>query len=51
MVRAGDGYKVRRCGGEVLTALVLALAVIPLTIIHIVACVYGKYLKVRCLIS
>jgi len=42
MVRAGDGYKVRRCEGEVLIALVSVLDVMPLAIIYIVACIYSK---------
>ena len=42
IVRAGDGYKVRRYGGEVLIALVLVLDVMPLAIIYMVACVYSK---------
>ena len=51
MVRAGDGYKVRRYRGKVLIALVLVLAITPLAIIYIVAYTYSKYLKVRYLIS
>ena len=42
MVRAGDGYEVRRCEGEVLIALVLVLDIIPLAIIRAVAYVYSK---------
>jgi len=41
-VRAGDGYKVRRCGGEVLITLVSVLAVTPLAIIRAVIYTYGK---------
>jgi hypothetical protein len=41
-VRAGDGYEVGRCGGEVLIALVLVLAITPLAIIHAVIYAYGK---------
>ena len=51
MVRAGDGCKVRRYKGEVLIALVLVLDIMPLAIIHVVACMYSKWLKIRCLIS
>ena len=50
-VRVGDGCEVRRCEEEVLIALVLVLDVMPLAIIYIVVCVYGKWLKVRCFIS
>ena len=41
-VRAGDRYKVKYYKGEVLITLVLVLNVMPLAIIYIVACVYGK---------
>ena len=50
-VRAGDRYKVKYYKGEVLIALVSVLNIIPLAIIYIVACIYGKWLKVRCFIS
>ena len=50
-VRAGDRYEVRHCEGEVSIALVLVLDIMPLAIIYIVACVYSKWLKVRCFIS
>jgi len=42
IVRARDGYKVRRCRGEVLITLVLVLAVTPLAIIRVVIYAYGK---------
>jgi hypothetical protein len=42
MVRAGDGYKVRRCGGEVSIALVLVLAITSLAIIYAVVYTYSK---------
>jgi len=42
MVRAGDKYKVRRYGGEVLIALVLVLAVILLIIIYTVIYMYSR---------
>ena len=42
IVRAGDGYKIRRYKGEVLITLVLVLNIIPLAIIYAVACAYGK---------
>jgi hypothetical protein len=42
IVRVGDGYKVRRCGGEVLIALVSVLAITSLAIIHAVAYAYSK---------
>ena len=42
IVRAGDGYKVRRYRGEVLIALVLVLAITPLAIIHAVIYTYSK---------
>ena len=51
MVRVGDGYKVKHYKGEVLIALVLVLDIMPLAIIYAVACVYGKWLKVKCFIS
>ena len=51
IVRAGDGYKVGCCKGEVLITLVSVLNVMPLAVIHAVACMYGKWLRVRCLIS
>ena len=51
MVRAGDRCEVRRYKREVLIALVLVLNVMPLAIIYIIAYVYSKWLKVRCLIS
>ena len=51
MVRIGNRYKVRHYRGEVLTALVWALAITPLAIIYAVIYTYGKYLKVRYLIS
>ena len=41
-VRAGDGCKVRCCEREVLITLVLVLDIMPLAIIYIVICVYGK---------
>ena len=42
MVRAGDKYKVGRCGGEVLITLVLVLAITPLAIIYVVIYTYSK---------
>jgi len=42
MVCAGDKYKVRRYGGEVLITLVLVLAIIPLAIIRAVIYTYSK---------
>ena len=50
-VRVGDGYKVRHCKREVLITLVLVLDIMPLAIIHIVIYMYGKWLKVKYLIS
>ena len=50
-VRTGDGCEVRRYRGKVLITLVLVLDITPLAIIYAVACVYSKWLKVRCLIS
>ena len=41
-VRAGDGCKVGRYRGEVLIALVLVLAVMPLAVIYMVIYIYGK---------
>ena len=51
IVRVGDKYKVKYYKGEVLIALVLVLDVMPLAIIYMVACVYGKWLKVKCFIN
>ena len=51
MVYAGDGYKVRCYKGEILITLVLVLDIMPLAIIYMVTCVYGKWLRVGCLIS
>ena len=50
-VRAGDGCEVGRYEGEVSIALVSILDVMPLAVIHAVACAYGKWLRVRCLIG
>ena len=50
-VHVGDRYEVRYYKGEVLIALVLVLNIMPLAIIYIVACVYSKWLRVRCLIG
>ena len=50
-VRVGDGCEVKCYKGEVLIALVLVLNVMLLAVIYMVACVYGKWLKVRCFIS
>ena len=41
-VCVGDGCEVKCCKGEVLITLVLVLDVMPLAIIYIVACVYGR---------
>ena len=51
IVRAGDGCKVGRYKGEVSIALVSVLDIMPLAVIHVVACMYSKWLKVRCFIS
>ena len=50
-VRVGDRCEVRYCKEEVLIALVSVLDIMPLAVIYIVACVYSKWLKVRCFIS
>ena len=50
-VRAGDRCKVGRYKGEVLITLVLVLNIMSLAVIYAVACVYSKWLKVRCLIG
>jgi len=42
MVYAGNRYKVRHCGGEILIALVLVLAVMPLAVIYMVTYTYSK---------
>jgi len=42
MVRAGDGYKVRRYRGEVLITLVSVLVITPLAIIYAVVYIYSK---------
>ena len=51
MVYMGDRCEVRRYKREVLIALVSVLNIMPLTIIYIVACIYSKWLKVRCFIN
>ena len=50
-VRVGDRYKVRHYKGEVLIALVSVLDVMPLAVIYVVTYIYGKWLKVKCLIG
>ena len=50
-VRAGDRCEVKHYKREVLITLVLVLDIMPLAIIYIVAYMYGKWLKVKCLIS
>ena len=50
-VRAGDGCKVRYYKREVLITLILVLDIMPLAIIYAVAYIYGKWLKVKCLIG
>ena len=50
-VRAGDGCKVKYCEGEVSIALISVLNIMPLAVIHVVACIYSKWLKVRCFIG
>ena len=50
-VHVGDRCEVRCYKGEVLITLVSVLNIMPLAIIHIVACIYNKWLKVRCFIS
>ena len=42
MVRVGDGYKVRHCGGEVLITLVSVLDITLLAIIRAVIYTYSK---------
>ena len=51
IVCVGDRCEVRYCKGEVLITLVSVLNIMPLAVIYIVACIYGKWLKVKCLIS
>ena len=51
MVRVGDRCEVKYYKGEVLIALVLVLNIMPLAIIYIVTCIYGKWLKVKCFIN
>ena len=50
-VHIGDRCKVKCYKGEVSIALVSVLNVMPLAIIYIVACVYGKWFRVGCFIS
>ena len=50
-VRAGDRYKVRRYKREVSIALVSVLNIMLLAVIYIVTCAYGRWLKIRYLIS
>ena len=42
IVRAEDGYKVRRYKKEVLITLISVLNIMPLAIIYAVACTYSK---------
>ena len=51
MVRVGDGCEVKCYKGEVLIALVSVLDIMPLAVIYIVAYIYGRWLKIKCLIS
>ena len=51
IVRVGDKYKVRRCKGEVLIALVLVLDIMPLAVIYVVVYIYSRWLKVGYLIN
>ena len=51
MVYAGDGCEVKYYKGEVLIALVSVLDVMPLAVIYAVAYIYGKWLKIGCLIG
>ena len=50
-VHIGDRYEVRYYKEEVLIALVLVLDIMPLAIIYIVTCAYGKWLKIKYLIN
>ena len=50
-VHVGDRCEVRYCKGEVLIALVSVLNIMPLAVIYIVIYVYGKWLRVKCLIN
>ena len=47
----GDKYEVRRYKKKVLIALVLILNIIPLAVIYMVACIYGKWLKIKYFIN
>ena len=47
IVRVGDGCEVKYYKKEVLITLALVLDIMPLAIIYIIACVYGKWLRVR----
>ena len=51
IIRVRDRCEVRRYKKEVLITLVLVLDIIPLAIIYVVAYVYSKWLRVKCLIS
>ena len=50
-VYIGDKYKVKHCKKEVLIALVLVLNIMPLAVIHVVICIYSKWLRVKCFIN
>ena len=50
-VHVGDGCEVKCYKGEVSIALVSVLDVMPLAIIYIVVCVYGRWLRVKYFIS
>ena len=50
-VRVGDRCEVKRYKGEVLITLVSVLDIMPLAIIYMVAYMYSKWLKIKCLIG
>ena len=51
IVYIGDRCEVKYYKREVLIALISVLDIMPLAIIYIVIYIYGKWLRVGCLIS
>ena len=51
IIYVGDRYEVRSYKGEVSIALVSILAITPLAVIYTIAYIYGKWLRVGCLIG
>ena len=50
-VHIGDKYKVRYYKEKISITLVSVLDIMPLAVIYIVAYIYSRWLRVKCLIS